>query len=171
MRLIDLRNFAKKPGSSVRFIAPLCRIPLRLRLHYFRRYQDYVWMPRQGVQYAEDNLFTQNATPFLDDQNFQRAYQLGVQTKSWHGLSIRWRAYVACWAGLYASRLDGDFVECGVNRGGLARAMVDYIGFERLDKRFYLIDTFSGLVPAYLSEEEIRKGILQADIPITPIIL
>ena len=136
--------------------------PLRLRLHYFRRYQDYVWMTRQGVQYAEDNLFTQNATPFLDDQNFQRAYQLGAQTKSWHGLSIRWRVYVACWAGLYASKLDGDFVECGVNRGGLARAMVDYIGFERLDKRFYLIDTFSGLVPAYLSEEEIRKGILQA---------
>jgi hypothetical protein len=156
--------------------------PLRLRLHFFRRYQDYIWAPRQefhygqdvfgyqdyiwirrqALQYGEDNLFTLNAAPFLDEENFLRAYHLGAQTKSWHGVSIRWRAYVACWAGLYASHLDGDFVECGVNRGGLARAMIDYIGFERLDKRFYLIDTFSGLVPAYLSEEEIRKGILQA---------
>jgi hypothetical protein len=90
--------------------------PLWLRLHYFRRYQDYVWIPRQAVQYGEDNLFTLNAAPFLAGENFLRAYQLGAQTNSRHGLSIRWRAYIACWAGSYASKLDGDFVECGVNR-------------------------------------------------------
>ncbi len=27
---------------------------LRRRLHYFRRYQD--WIPKQVVQYGEDNL-------------------------------------------------------------------------------------------------------------------
>jgi len=135
---------------------------LWLRLHYFYRYQDYVWIPRQAVQYGEDNLFTLNAAPFLDDENFLRAYKLGAQTNSWHGLSIRWRAYIACWAGSYASKLDGDFVECGVNRGGLARAVIDYTGFEHLDKRFYLIDTFRGLVPAWLSREEMKKDILQA---------
>ena len=155
---------------------------LRVRLHYFRHYQDYVCAPRQGVQhgqdvfgyqdyvwirrqalqYSEDNLFTLNAAPFLDDENFVRAYDFGAQTNSWHGLSIRWRAYIACWAGSYASKLDGDFVECGVNRGGLARAIIDYVGFEHLNKRFYLIDTFSGLVPTHLSEEEIKKGILSA---------
>lgn len=133
-----------------------------LRLHYFRRHKDYIWLPREAVQYSEDNLFTLNAAPFLDEENFMRAYHLGSQTNSWNGLSIRWRAYIACWAGSYASKLDGDFVECGVNRGGLARAIIDYVGFERLNKRFYLIDTFSGLVPTYLSEEEIKKGILSA---------
>ena len=144
----------------IRFIIRAVVPPsLLLRLHYFRRYQDYVWLPRQAVQYGEDHLFTFNAAPFLDDEDFLRAYQLGEKTNSWHGASIRWRAYVACWAGLYASKLDGDFVECGVNRGGLARAIIDYVGFERLNKRFYLIDTFGGLVPACLSEEEIKKGI------------
>jgi O-methyltransferase len=132
---------------------------LLIRLHYFRRYEHYICLPKEAVQYGEDHLFTLNAAPFLDDDDFLRAYHAGAQTNSWHGLSIRWRAYVACWAALYASKLDGDFVECGVNRGGLARAIVDYIGFERLNKDFYLIDTFSGLVPAYLSEEEIQKGI------------
>jgi O-methyltransferase len=145
----------------IRFIVCAVVPPsLQLRLHYFRRYQDYIWMPREAVRYGEDNLFTANAAPFLDDENFLRAYHLGEKTNSWHGVSIRWRAYVACWAGSYASKLEGDFVECGVNRGGLARAIIDYIAFERLNKRFYLIDTFGGLVPAYLSEEEIKKGVL-----------
>lgn len=142
----------------------MSRVPasLLLRLHYFRRHQDYIWLPREAVQYGEDRLFTFNAAPFLDDDNFLRAYRLGEKTNSWHGASIQWRAYVACWAGSYASKLDGDFVECGVNRGGLARAIVEYIGFERLNKNFYLIDTFSGLVPACLSQEEKKKDILAA---------
>jgi hypothetical protein len=50
-------------------------------------------------------------------------------------------------------------VECGVNRGGLARAIIDYVGFESLNKRFYLIDTFAGIVPAYLSQSEMEIGI------------
>jgi len=170
---------AQRLKNIVRAVVPPS---LRVRLHYFRHYQDYVWGPRQGVQhgqdvfdyqdyvwirrqalqYSEDNLFTLNAAPFLNEENFLRAYNFGAQTNSWHGLSIRWRAYIACWAAAYASKLDGDFVECGVNRGGLARAIIDYTGFERLNKRFYLIDTFSGLVPTYLSEEEKKKGILSA---------
>jgi len=135
---------------------------LQLQLKYLRRYHDYAWFPRQEIQFAEDNLYTFNAAPFLNDKLFLRAYQLGAQTNSWGGVSIRWRVHVACWAASYASKLDGDFVECGVNRGGLARAIIDYVAFGHLDKRFYLIDTFSGLVPAYLSEEEIKKGMLQA---------
>ena len=174
------------PPPLVRWLKNIIRavVPpsLRVRLHYFRYYQDYMWIPRQALQYAqdvfdyqdyiwirrqalqyaEDNLFTFNAAPFLDDEKFLRAYHFGAQTNSWHGVSIRWRAYIACWAGSYASKLDGDFVECGVNRGGLARAVIDYIGFERLNKRFYLVDTFSGLVPSYLSEEEKRRGIPSA---------
>lgn len=174
-----IRPLVRRLKNIVRAVVPPS---LRVRVHYFRRYQDYIWIPRQtlqygqdvfsyqdyiwirrqALQYGEDNLFTLNAAPFLDEENFLRAYHLGAQTNSWHGVSIRWRAYIACWAGAYASKLDGDFVECGVNRGGLARAIIDYIGFERLNKQFYLIDTFSGLVPAYLSKEEIKKDILNA---------
>jgi O-methyltransferase len=132
---------------------------VRLRLHVLVHYQDYICMPRESLQYAEDNVFTANAAPFLDDEDFLRAYDLREKTNSWHGASIRWRAYVACWAGSYAGKIDGDFVECGVNRGGLARAIIDYVGFESLNKRFYLIDTFAGIVPAYLSQSEMEIGI------------
>lgn len=41
---------------------------------------------------------------------------------------------------------EGDFVECGVNRGGLSRAVMHYVDFERLDKQFWLLDTFEGPV-------------------------
>jgi O-methyltransferase len=156
-RFFRLRLRAREWRRSV--IRAVVPPPLLVRLHHFRRHQDYIWLPKEAVRYGEDQLFTLNAAPFLDDDDFLRAYHAGAQTNSWHGLSIHWRAYVACWAASYASKLDGDFVECGVNRGGLARAIVDYVGFERLNKNFYLIDTFSGLVSAYLSQEEIEKGI------------
>lgn len=135
---------------------------LRLRLHYFRRFSDYVIFPKTHLTYAEDNLFTSNRPVFLDDPQFQTAYRLGEQTNSWHGISIRWRAHVACWAAMQASRVPGDFVECGVHRGGLARAIVSYVDFGLLDKSFYLVDTFSGLVPSLLSPEELDRGVFAA---------
>ncbi len=134
---------------------------LRLRLHYFRRHQKYLHLPIADLEYSEDNLHTVNAAPFLADEQFQRAYARGVATGSWQGSDIRWRAYVACWAATHAAKLPGDFVECGVNRGGLAHIIVDYTGFARLNKRFFLIDTFSGLVPEYLSKAEREKGLLE----------
>ena len=134
---------------------------IRLSLHYFRRHKDYIILPKGELGYAEDGLYTFNAAPFLADERFQHAYKLGASTGSWHGLAIRWRAYVACWASAHAAQLAGDFVECGVNRGGLARAIVDYTGFGQLEKRFFLVDTFTGLVPEYLSEVEKQKGFLE----------
>lgn len=134
---------------------------LRLRMHYFRRHRNYHHLPKADLEYSEDNLYTFNAAPFLAEERFQRAYARGVATDSWHGGDIRWRAYVACWAAAHAARLPGDFVECGVNRGGLAHTIVDYVGFARLDKRFFLVDTFAGLVPEYLSESERDKGFLE----------
>lgn len=133
---------------------------LRLRIHYFRRHSDYVILHKTVLEYAEDNLYTLNAAPFLRDERSRQAYALGAATESWHGLSIRWRVHVACWAGQHCARLSGDFVECGVNRGGLARAIIDYTDFEKLDKKFYLVDTFSGLVPEHLSDSELKKGLL-----------
>ena len=56
------------------------------------------------------------------------------------------------------ARLQGDFVECGVNRGGFSRAVVDYVDFGRLAKTFYLMDTFDGLVEAHITPEERAHG-------------
>jgi hypothetical protein len=138
------------------------RLPesFRQRWHFFRHHDDYVHLPKGSIKFFEDGLMTQQSTHFLHDQKFIRAYELGAATTSWKGASIRWRAYVACWAGQHAALLPGDFVECGVNRGGLARAIVDYVSFESLNKSFFLIDTFTGLVPEYLTAGEKSKGLL-----------
>lgn len=52
----------------------------------------------------------------------------------------------------------GEFVECGVNKGGLARAVIEYVDFGRLNKTFYLLDTFSGLSAEYASQEELDRS-------------
>jgi O-methyltransferase len=132
---------------------------LHKRLHFFRHHADYVHVPKEFVTFFEDGLLTHQGAAFLEDEKFSRAYKLGAETNSWKGASIRWRAYVACWAAQHAALLPGDFVECGVNRGGLARAIVEYVRFETLPKRFFLVDTFKGLVSDYLTSEEKTKGL------------
>jgi O-methyltransferase len=62
--------------------------------------------------------------------------------------------------GLELRGKDGDFVECGVNRGGLSRAVIHYVDFDRLDKRFWLLDTYEGLVDRLISDDERKRGIL-----------
>ena len=71
---------------------------LRKRAHHYLVPDEYVFLPKSTLNYAEDNLLTLNSPTFLHDPAFLRAYQLGEQTGSWHGHVIRWRAFVACWA-------------------------------------------------------------------------
>jgi hypothetical protein len=42
-------------------------------------------------------------------------------------------------------KLPGDFVECGVNRGGMASAVMKYADFLESNKKFYLLDTYCGI--------------------------
>src|SRR5215813_9521487 len=102
---------------------------LRRRWYFFRHHAEYVQIPKGSITIFEDGLLTdtEHSAAFFEDEKFIRAYQLGASTNSWLGRSVRWRALVACWAGRHAALLPGDFVECGVNRGGLSRAIVDYV--------------------------------------------
>lgn len=95
-----------------------------------------------------NGLITFNNADFLHDPKFIQSYQLGLETGSWSGADLQWRCYTACWCANYASNLEGDFVECGVYRGGLARAIINYIGFDKmLERKWYLLDTFEGFPP------------------------
>ena len=94
--------------------------------------------------YLEDGLMTMHIADFMDNQRFQSAYLRGRTTGSWNGTELRWRVYIACWAARRASRLSGDFVECGVNRGGMSLAVMEYLDFDQLNKRFFLLDTYCG---------------------------
>ena len=89
---------------------------------------------------------------FVHEPIFARAFAL-AQTRG--KCDYAWRARVACWAGKQASLLDGDFVECGVARAHLAAAIVSYLGFaDMAQKRFFLFDTFRGLVDEQITDED-----------------
>jgi O-methyltransferase len=109
--------------------------------------------------YNRDGLATVTNCDFINDPRFAEAYRLGEQTRSWKDGRIQWRIHVLCWAADKASRLEGDFVECGVNRGGFSRAVMHFVDFPRLGKTFYLLDTFRGLEDRLISDAERKLGV------------
>src|SRR5438445_13105668 len=92
--------------------------------------------------YMADGLITRNTAYFLNDEKFLSAYAKGKATGSWMRMDPQWRVYTACWAACHAAGLPGDFVECGVHRGGMALTIVEYLNFKSLAKRFFLLDTY-----------------------------
>ena len=109
---------------------------------------------RSSISYDEDGLLTTHDSSFVHDARFAAAYRDGKATGSWGNADIRWRAHVACWAAETGLQREGDFVECGVNRGGLARTVMQYVQFAGTQRRFWLLDTFSGLDESVLSASE-----------------
>jgi len=110
--------------------------------------------------YNQDRLLTQNNCDFISDERFAAAYKMGEATDSWWNVPIHWRIHVMFWAATRALEIEGDFVECGVNRGGFSRSIMEFIDFKNnQSKKYYLLDTFSGLVDELISDEERRNGI------------
>ena len=111
-------------------------------------------------QYNQDGLTTIHSHDFMDSLAFQAAYQRGVTAAgtdyNWH-----WRVHIGLWAAATASRLPGDFVECGVNRGFLSSAIMQFLDWDRLGKQFYLLDTFRGIDERYVSREELASGVME----------
>ena len=108
--------------------------------------------------YAEDGLFTVHNDEFRRDPAFEAAYQRGVGAS--HGVDpgLRWRLHIALWAARLATRVPGDFVECGVNAGMTSSAIMHYLDWAHLPRNYYLVDTFAGPVLDQFSAEERRSG-------------
>lgn len=109
--------------------------------------------------YDEDGLRSYHNHAFMQDERFCRAYARGCQAAAdygWH-----WRVHIGLWAAFTASKLEGDFIECGVNRGFLSSAIMDYLDWDSSGKTFYLLDTFEGLDPRYCSEADIKAGAIE----------
>ncbi len=111
--------------------------------------------------FVEDGLGTIHNSDFAMQPRFQQAYALGKATGSWHDCDLRWRIHVLLWCAAHAARLQGAYVECGVNRGGFARAIIDYTNFATLNRDYYLFDTFAGFDAAQLSTSE-RESVVPA---------
>lgn len=104
--------------------------------------------------YAQDGLYTLHSTSFMNEERFARAYAAGEATGSWGGAAIHWRVHVACWLADRVVGRQGDLIECGVNRGGMARSILSYCSGPLDEKRFFLLDTFDGIPDSILSERE-----------------
>lgn len=107
--------------------------------------------------YAQDGLITVHNHDFLSDPAFDKSYRRGVSAGKvdYH---FHWRVHVALWAANTAKHLTGDFVECGVNRGFVSSAIMQSLAWNRLNKTYYLLDTFQGPAEALLSPAEREAG-------------
>jgi len=143
-----MKKLLDRAASGARFKLPG---PLITLAHMLYRGRGAYW---------QDGLLTVHNSDFRKDPKFREAYRLGKDTGSWGSQDVEWRAYICCWAAWSVRDKDGDFVECGVNRGGYSRAVVQYVGFEKLGKLFWLLDTYKGLADHLISEDERRAGIL-----------
>ena len=112
---------------------------------------------RLGV-FDEDCLTTSLNHDFVKNPRFIAAYEAGKATGSM--FPGRWRFHVALWAAQHASKLSGDFVECGVNNGSFSKAILTYLPWEDLGKSFHLFDTWAGFDEKQLKAEEIQLGVL-----------
>ena len=97
--------------------------------------------------YVDEGLAANHIFDFLHDEKFINPYNEGKKTGAIknHPCDIHYRAYIACYFSKYASKLDGDFVECGVGKGILSKTIVTYLNFEKINKFFYLFDTYEGI--------------------------
>jgi O-methyltransferase len=114
------------------------------------------------LTYKSDGLATKHSTDWMSEPRFARAYQAAMETGHRFGpdLHVEWRVYLPCWAASVAIKLDGDFVECGVDTGICSRAICSYLGFERYtNRRFYLLDTFEGFPAEQLTDRERTLGL------------
>lgn len=123
--------------------------------------KDNFVLPKSQITYSNDLLYTYHNADFLKDPLFMESYNLGKKTDGGTLLKdydIEWRIHVLCWAAKHAMHLEGDFVDCGVHTGIFARAVVNYVDFNKYSKKYYLLDTFNGLDAKFSTNEELKRN-------------
>jgi hypothetical protein len=106
-----------------------------------------------GRCFVDDMLVTvMRNMSFTRDVRFVRAMRNNACEEG--DLSWSWRLHTLVWAAKSALQLPGDFVECGVFRGFMSSVVAEVLEFEKLEKTFYLYDTFGGLAETYSAEYE-----------------
>jgi hypothetical protein len=108
-----------------------------------------------GSVFSADNMILfDRSFGFRRDRKFMEAYAHNAGNDQ--DRSLVWRLHTLGWAATQALRVPGDFVECGVWRGYCSVVLADYLDFDRVDKTFYLYDTFEGIPPEYDTEKHDR---------------
>lgn len=103
------------------------------------------------VTYNESELISVAACDFMNDERYTKARDIALAQSGRKELEYGgdWRLYTYAWAAEHAKNIEGDFAECGVNRGITSRMICDYVGFKDLPKTFYLCDLFESADASY----------------------
>jgi len=112
---------------------------------------------------ADDLCVHHKSLAFMAQPRFKEAYARGVNSghQFGHDLHIEWRIHVSLWAASHAMRLEGDFVECGVNTGIASLAICHYVNLNATPRLFWLFDTFQGIPEEQMSADEKALGRVQ----------
>jgi hypothetical protein len=86
------------------------------------------------------------------------AYARGVQASNGTDPNFHWKIHTALWAATQAAQIPGNFLECGVNAGFAASAILEHLNWPDPTRRFLLIDTFAGPPLHQYSEQERAAG-------------
>jgi O-methyltransferase len=105
---------------------------------------------QQGFFSADLMMLCGRNMGFLKDQDFMAAFYSSLERyeiKSRKPLlrSLIWRKHVLASFGKNCLKLDGDFVECGVEYGFSVDVVSQYVKFGNVAKTYWLFDTFSGV--------------------------
>lgn len=110
---------------------------------------------RNHHTYNEGGLSSVHNWDFVDDPAYIRAF---VRSAELGGQFPKWRLHTGLWAAAHAANVPGDFVECGVNHGMMARAILEYLPWHEMTRRFYLMDTWAGIDERFITDEERALG-------------
>jgi O-methyltransferase len=168
-----LRRFSRQPAgkreaaagkadTAAKRLAKLRAEKEALKLQ-LKGYKDKLRVPAERLEYNSDGLSVWGKNlEFMSGSRFESAYAKG--TESGHRFAevgaefhIEWRVHVILWAAGLGIKLEGDFVECGVNTGIYSLAIADYFDFSSSGRKFYLFDTFCGTPEDQMNDEELKK--------------
>lgn len=102
--------------------------------------------------YSGDIVSSNANLGFMSEDRFIAAYDGVLKTDFMRYLGnydIRWRIHTICWAAEHALKFDGDFVDCGAGFGYFVSSIYAFTNFEKINKKYYALDSFKGLSPAY----------------------
>ena len=91
--------------------------------------------------YFDDNMRLSKNAEFLNESDFLHSKEIASSHLLTYEKTPDWRLYGELWAANHALNLDGDLVQCGVDTGYTARAILEYVNFsEHNNKTFFLFE-------------------------------
>ncbi len=127
-------------GQRIRRLPPYLR-PLALLIKNLKKGGI-----KKRVGYWGRGIATFHNVGFLQDPDFKRCYQKTIDAHNADSLDpiAHFQVHQAIWCASIASRLPGDFIECGTGRGMMMSAVLESIqDWNQSERRMFLIDTFS----------------------------